>query len=120
MHMRRWRVGFALLVGSALGAGAQTTDQGIARGVTPDQKSSIEAAKNIFQGIINSKAQVTLAQRVTAYEYLGGYWALVGKPDSARAYFIAAVDNDPFLVELDTAGHFAGDEQAAFAQAKRA
>ncbi|HEY6218839.1 MAG TPA: hypothetical protein VIV65_02210, partial [Gemmatimonadaceae bacterium] len=69
--------------------------------------------------IINSKAQVTVTQKVTAYQYLGGYWALVGKPDSANAYFVAAVDNDPFLVDLDSAGHFAGDEQAAFARAKR-
>src|SRR4051812_6304888 len=78
--------------------------------------SNIEGARSILTSILTGKAQVSTEQKVTAYKYLGGYWALQNKPDSASSYFIAALDYDPFAT-LDPK-EFAPDEQAAFARAR--
>jgi hypothetical protein len=112
----------ACLVLSASSARAQTSvaDQ-LARAIDAYRTSRVEEAKAAFASIIASRQQVTNEQRVTAYKYLGAYWALQSSPgarDSATSFFLAAIDLDPF-VELDR-NIFAADEQQAFALAKRA
>jgi hypothetical protein len=107
---------------SASSAAAQTSvaDQ-LARAIDAYRTSRVEEAKTAFASIIASRQQVTNEQRVTAYKYLGAYWALQSSPgarDSATSFFLAAIDLDPF-VELDR-NIFAADEQNAFAIAKRA
>jgi hypothetical protein len=44
----------------------------------------------------SSPFQVTPAQRVEAYKYIGAALALTGMPDSATVYFRAALERDPF------------------------
>jgi hypothetical protein len=85
------------------------------------KKSNTERAKDLFATIIASRQQVTQEQRVTAYKYLGAYWSLQSSPgaqDSAKSFFLAAIDFDPFT-DLDRT-IFAADELAAFARARAA
>jgi len=102
-------------------AAAQVTPvaQLVSEGEDAYKKSNTELAKNRFASIIASRQQVTPAQRITAYKYLGGYWALqssTGARDSAASFFAAAIDLDPFT-DLDR-DIFAADEQAAFARTR--
>jgi tetratricopeptide (TPR) repeat protein len=60
---------------------------------------------------------LTLAQRVEAYTYLGAALSLVGQPDSAVAYFRAALARDPFA-DLDPV-QFTPGQLFAFAAARR-
>ena len=107
----------ALIVGASTHARAQqAVEADLKRAKDMYAASNVEGARSIFAGILVSKSQVTTEQKVTAYEYLGGYWALQNKPDSASSYFIAALDYDPFAT-LDPKD-FAPDEQSAFARAK--
>jgi hypothetical protein len=108
-----------LVAALAPAAGAQTIDLDLAKAQDAYEKSNVELAKQIFTTIIASRQQVTAAQKVVAYKYLGAYWALqsiTGARDSANSFFIAALDYDPFTT-LDVA-KFAADEQAAFGRAK--
>jgi hypothetical protein len=59
---------------------------------------------------------VTPAQRVEAYTYLGAALALVGQRDSAVSYFAAALTRDPFT-DLDPL-EFTPAQRAAFAAAR--
>jgi hypothetical protein len=77
---------------------------------------NVEGARQIFTGVINAKTQVTNAQKVEAYKYLGGSFAVLNKSDSASSYFIAALDYDPFAT-LDPKD-FAAEERAAFDRAR--
>jgi hypothetical protein len=112
----------ALLLLAAQGAGAQQSIPELMRqGMEAYERSNAEAAKNYFATIIASRQQVTIDQRVTAYKYLGAYWALQSSPgaaDSATQFFLAAIDYDPFT-DLDRR-IFAADEQRAFANARAA
>lgn len=98
----------------------QTVAQDVIRGQQAYEQSNYELARQIFSTIVASKQQVRTEDKVTAYKYLGGYWALQNTPkaqDSASSYFIAALDYDAFT-DLDLA-RFAVDEQNAFSRAKR-
>jgi hypothetical protein len=109
----------ALLALGARSAAAQSVADQLATAKEAYAKSNVELAKNIFATIIASRQQVTPEQRVTAYKYLGAYWALQSSPgarDSANSFFLAAIDYDPFT-DLDR-NIFAADEQAAFARAR--
>ena len=109
----------AVLIGAfvASKAGAQqAVEADLQRAKDMYAASNIEGARSILTAILTGKAQVSAEQKVTAYKYLGGYWALQNKPDSASSYFIAALDYDPFAT-LDPK-EFAPDEQAAFARAR--
>jgi hypothetical protein len=112
-----------LLCGAAFnGAFGQTKDvkDVLADAKTAYQASNFEQARQLLNTVLNTKQQVTAQQKVTAYTYLGAYWALQGSTgaprDSALSYFIAAIDIDPFTT-LDPAIFFS-DEQAAFAYAQ--
>ena len=61
--------------------------------------------------------EITDAQRVEAYKYLGAALSLSGKADSAILYFQAALEREPFT-DLD-ARDFTPDQLAAFAAARR-
>jgi hypothetical protein len=119
LRIERTLVAVALLALGARPAAAQSVADPLATAKEAYAKSNVELAKNIFATIIASRQQVTPEQRVTAYKYLGAYWALQSSPgarDSANSFFLAALDFDPFT-DLDRT-IFAADEQAAFARAR--
>ncbi len=60
--------------------------------------------------------EVTTAQRVEAYTYIGAALVLVGQRDSAVSYFAAALASDPFT-DLDPL-QFTPAQTAAFAAAR--
>lgn len=109
----------ALLALGTRSAVAQSVADQLATAKEAYAKSNVELAKNIFATIIASRQQVTPEQRVTAYKYLGAYWALQSSPgarDSANSFFLAALDFDPFT-DLDRT-IFATDELSAFNRAR--
>src|SRR4051812_37854988 len=117
--MRRFAL-FLLLAVAARPAAGQVAEQ-LKSAEEAYKKSNTERAKDLFATIIASRQQVTQEQRVTAYKYLGAYWALQSTPgatDSAKNFFLAAIDFDPFT-DLDRT-IFAADELAAFARARAA
>jgi tetratricopeptide (TPR) repeat protein len=61
--------------------------------------------------------EVTAAQRVAAYTYLGASLALLGARDSALTYFVDALERDPFT-DLD-ARRFTPAQVALFQRARR-
>jgi tetratricopeptide (TPR) repeat protein len=83
------------------------------------ERLEIERALPIFRRVVSPEwpLEVTTAQRVEAYKYLGAALALKGKRDSAVLYFRAALERDPFA-DLDPA-QFTPDQTAAFAVARR-
>jgi hypothetical protein len=103
-----------LLVSPRLGR-AQVADS-IKKAEIAYAASNFELARSLFSSILAGKMQVTTEDRVTAYKYLGGYWALQGRADSASGYFVPMLDLDPFAT-LDQRD-FAQDEQNAFNRAR--
>jgi hypothetical protein len=95
---------------------AQSAAQLLAKAESLYNASSIEAARLEFLKVVNSRGQVKVSERVDAYKFLGASYAVLNQRDSAVAYFVSALDNDPFTT-LETT--FGGDEQAAFALAKK-
>lgn len=79
----------------------------------------VERALPLLRQIVspNWPFEVTPAERVEAYEYLGACLALTGKRDSAVLYFRAAIERDPFA-DLD-ADRFTPTQLGLFAQARR-
>jgi len=61
--------------------------------------------------------ELTAAQRVEAYKYVGAVFVLIGKADSATLFFRAALERDPFA-DLDPA-RFTPRQIAVFAGARR-
>jgi hypothetical protein len=95
---------------------AQVADS-IRKGEAAYAASNVELARSIFSQILAGKMQVSSDDRVTAYKYLGAYWALQqGRADSASGYFVPMLDIDPFAT-LDQ-HDFAQDEQNAFNKAR--
>lgn len=100
-------------------AGAQTTAEKIARAKSLYNSFQVEAARPLLLEIIspNYLQQVLPQERVEAYKYLGASYALLEEPDSARTFFVAALDFDPFTdLDLET---FGPQEQTQFAEAKK-
>ncbi len=79
----------------------------------------VERALPLLRQIVspNWPFEVTAAQRVDAYKYLGACLALVGKRDSATLYFRAAIERDPFA-DLDPAV-FTPAQLRLFGEARR-
>jgi hypothetical protein len=79
----------------------------------------IERALPLLRQIVspNWPFEVTPAERVEAYKYLGACLALIGKRDSAVVYFRAAIERDPFA-DLDPE-RFTPAQLKLFAQARR-
>jgi len=83
------------------------------------ERLEIERALPILRQIVSPgwPLEVTNAQRVEAYTYLGAALVLRGKPDSAVLYFRAALERDAFA-DLDPA-QFTPAQEDAFAIARR-
>lgn len=114
--MNRAVVLFALTFAVPTRARAQAVDADLKKAKDMYIAGNVEGARQLFAGVLAAKTQVSVQQKVEAYKYLGGSWAVLNKPDSAASYFIAALDYDPFA-SLDPKD-FAPDEQAAFNRAK--
>ncbi|MGH7663955.1 MAG: tetratricopeptide repeat protein [Gemmatimonadaceae bacterium] len=82
------------------------------------QNLQVERALTMLRQVVSpaSPFEVTRAQRVEAYKYLGASLAILGKRDSAIVYFRAAIERDPF-VELDERT-FAPVERSVFGEAR--
>lgn len=100
-------------------AGAQTQDI-LDRGIKAYEAFAVEQARPLFQQIVSPSYlnQVTPEQRVLAYKYLGASYAVLANTDSAKLYFIAALDFDPFT-DLDPT-KFSESELGPFTVAKAA
>jgi hypothetical protein len=84
------------------------------------EELQVERALVMLRQVIspNSPFEVSRAQRVEAYKYLGASLAILGMRDSALVYFRAALERDPF-VDLDEST-FTLTERTVFAEARRA
>lgn len=113
------RLFLALVLLLPVTAGAQgTTREQIDRAIAMYSNFQVEAARPILLNIIspNYLQQVLPSERVDAYKYLGASYALLSRPDSARTFFVAALDFDPFT-DLDVE-QFGPQELSAFNDAK--
>jgi hypothetical protein len=83
------------------------------------EKKQIERALPLLRELITpgSPMEVTHAQRVEAYKYLGAAHALAGRRDSAITHFSTALAWDPFT-DLD-ARSFTRAQIAVFVEARR-
>lgn len=109
----------ALLVFPAVAGGQGTTREQIQRAVAMYNNFQVEQARPILLNIISANylQPVSPTERVEVYKYLGASYALLSHPDTARTYFTAALDFDPFT-DLDV-NVFGPQELAAFNEAKR-
>ena len=100
-------------------ATAQTTAELLTRAKAHYNNFNVEEARPILLRIIspNYLNQVLPEQRVEALKYLGASYALLTKPDSARLFFAAALDFDPFT-DLDVQA-FSAVELGEFNEAKK-
>jgi len=101
-----------------LAAQGGTADQ-LARARALYEQLQIERALPLLRAIVSPQwpFDVTVAQRVEAYTYLGAAHALARRTDSAVVYFRAALERDPF-VQLD-AERFTPAQLQAFGRARR-
>ena len=114
---------FALLVAALALVPAEVRAQGttreqIDRAIALYNNFQVEAARPILIGIIspNYIQPVSPTERVDVLKYLGASYALLEKRDSAKAFFTAAVDFDPFT-DLDVE-QFSAAELSAFNEAR--
>jgi hypothetical protein len=117
MIRRLWFVALLLL---PVAAGAQnTTRDRIDRAVALFNNFQVEQARTILQDIIspNYLQPVSPQERVEVYKFLGASLALLSHQDTARTFFTAALDFDPFT-DLD-ANQFGPQELQAFNEAKQ-
>lgn len=119
--LRRTLPVIAFLAIAAPGAEAQvggTTKEQIDRAKAFYEQFNVEAARPILLNIIspNYLQQISPAERVEVYKYLGASYALQDKLDSAVTFFIAALDFDPFT-DLDPS-KFSATEIGPFNTAK--
>lgn len=108
-----------LVLAVSPGAARAQTAENLERAIKLYEGLEVERARDMFLQVIspNSPFEVTPAQRVTAYKYLGATLATLGKRDSARTYFRAAIERDPF-VDLDPQV-FTAQERQEFSNAQR-
>jgi hypothetical protein len=112
----------ALALATALGApltAQDTTGDQLARARALYEQLRIEQALPLLREIVAPQwpHEVSTAQRVEAYKYLGAALALARMADSAVVYFRAALERDPF-VDLDPV-RFTPDQRQALARARR-
>lgn len=119
--MRRLALALTILMvtGGIRTATAQTAEN-LTRAIRLYEGLEVDRARDVFLQVISpsSPFEVTPAQRVTAYTYLGATLATLGQRDSAVTYFRAAIERDPFS-DLDPQ-KFTAQERAVFTVAKRA
>ncbi len=109
-----------LALGAPARAGAQaSTAAALDEAIGLYQELQVERALAMLRQIVSpsSPFEVSRAQRVRAYTYLGASLAILGERDSALVYFRAALERDPF-VDLDPTV-FTATERDAFAEARR-
>src|SRR5436309_16038564 len=111
-------LGFLMIVPSSTGARAGTAEL-LQQARQLYERLEIERALPLLRQVVSPEwpLEVTNAQRVEAYKYLGAALVLRGKPDSAVLYFRAALERDAFA-DLDPA-QFTPAQQGAFAAARR-
>ena len=100
--------------------GAQTSsEQQLQRARELYDQLQIEQAMPLLRQLLSPSwpFELTAAQRVEAYKYLGAVFVLVEKGDSATVFFRAALERDPFA-DLDPA-RFTPRQIAVFAAARR-
>ncbi|MGH7548814.1 MAG: hypothetical protein ACREMM_11645 [Gemmatimonadales bacterium] len=101
--MKRFTVPLALLASLATRAAAQgSTAEVLTQAHDLYERLDIERALPLLRQVVSPgwPFEVTVEQRVEAYTYLGACLALVGRRDSAVAYFRAALEREPFT-DLD-------------------
>ena len=108
----------ALLVGWPAVGRAQT-EENLRKAIEMYNSFNIEGARPILLNIISPSylLSVSTEQKVRAFKYLGASYAVLDKPDSAVAFFTAALDHDPFT-DLDPR-EFSASELGAFNLAKQ-
>jgi len=96
----------------------ESTQDRLERAKALYEQFNIEAARPILLNIISPSyiQQVSAEHKAIAYKYLGASYAVLANPDSARLFFIGALDFDPFT-DLDPT-KFAASELASFNLAK--
>jgi len=116
--MKRFALVVGLLVGAPAMLLAQSTRETIERAKQLYNNFKVEEARQLLVGIIspNYLQPVAPEERVEAYKYIGASYALLEKVDSARIFFTAAVDFDPFT-DLDVES-FSAVELNAFNEAR--
>jgi hypothetical protein len=89
------------------------TDETLANAVKLYEDLQVERAVVLLRQVVSpsSPYEVSRAQRVQAYKYLGAALALLGQADSAVVYLRAAVERDPF-VDMDAQTFSAAERQA--------
>jgi hypothetical protein len=114
---RSWFAVLLIALPSLLHAQGSTEDN-LKRAIDMYQAFNIEGARPILQNIISANylLSVTTEQKVRALKYLGASYAVLDKPDSAKMFFTAALDYDPFT-DLDPR-EFSAAELGAFSEAK--
>jgi hypothetical protein len=95
-----------------------STEDNLKKAIDMYQAFNIEGARPILLNIISSNylLSVSTDQRVRALKYLGASYAVLDKADSAKVFFTAALDFDPFT-DLDPR-EFSAAELGAFSEAK--
>lgn len=109
----------AMLAAAPRSTQAQTnTAESLAEAARLYDDLQVERAVVLLRQVISpsSPFEVSGAQRVQAYTYLGASLAILGMRDSAATYFRAALERDPF-VDLDPT-RFTQRERDAFADAR--
>lgn len=118
--MRRLGLVLMVVVGPLAPLSAQqSTAELLNRARELYEQLDVERALPLLRQIVSPSwtAEMTPAQRVEAYKYLGASLALVGLTDSAAHYFRAALERDPFT-DLDRR-QFTPAQLAAFDAARR-
>lgn len=113
-----------LAVSGARGPVSAQTAENLQRAIQFYTNLEVDRARDLFLQVISpsSPFEVTTAQRVTAYKYLGAALATISaganspQRDSAITYFRAAIERDPFT-DLDQT--FSAQERAVFTESKR-
>lgn len=120
--VRAFGLGVLVLIATAARLPAQTnTAEILQRAIHLYEQVEIEQALVLLRQVISpsSPFEVSRAQRVQAYKYVGAALALEQgreKRDSAVVYFRAAIERDPF-VDLEPQS-FSPAQVAAFAEAR--
>jgi hypothetical protein len=99
-------------------AAQRTPAEVLSRGVILYEELQLERAVTLLRDVMSpSNASATKEERAQAMKYLGAAYALLGRRDSAIAYFQRTLERDPFT-DLDPAV-FTAQERQLFALACR-
>jgi hypothetical protein len=119
MSVLRITVAFVMSTALARPLLAQRTPgEVLSRAVILYEELQLERAVTLLRDVMSpSNAAATATERVQAMKYLGAAFALLGRRDSAIAYYRATLERDPFT-DLDPAV-FTAQERQLFAVARQ-